>query len=229
MCSRRPLHPRIYALGYSLLSGGETIIVCLVVLDLLTNNWTQIIVDTIRCLDYQTTMVNRVSTDKIIGILALMWEHVDKKQYDLRELVIKILSRIGYSTSAIIADKDYNHETNQFSPICSVLDKVTLTLQQTKYEISIGNKKCVLTAFQKKLWNALECKKILGVSAPTSAGKSYTIQLATARKMLAEKMDVIYIVPTLSLLNQVVEDYHELLIQVGITDYIITSNLMISV
>lgn len=25
MCSRRPLHPRIYALGYSLLSGGETI------------------------------------------------------------------------------------------------------------------------------------------------------------------------------------------------------------
>lgn len=52
-------------------------------------------------------MVNRVSTDKIIGILALMWEHVDKKQYDLRELVIKILSRIGYSTSAIIADKDY--------------------------------------------------------------------------------------------------------------------------
>lgn len=50
---------------------------------------------------------------------------------------------------------------------------------------------------------------------------------ATARKMLAEKMDVIYIVPTLSLLNQVVEDYHELLIQVGITDYIITSNLMI--
>lgn len=187
----------------------------------------RLIVDTIRCLDYQTTMVNRVSTDKIIGILALMWEHVDKKQYDLRELVIKILSRIGYSTSAIIADKDYNHETNQFSPICSVLDKVTLTLQQAKYEISIGNKKCVLTAFQKKLWDALECKKILGVSAPTSAGKSYTIQLDTARKMLAEKMDVIYIVPTLSLLNQVVEDYHELLIQVGITDYIITSNLMI--
>lgn len=36
-----------------------------------------------------------------------------------------------------------------------------------------------------------------------------------------------YIVPTLSLLNQVVEDYHELLIQVGITDYIITSNLMV--
>lgn len=187
----------------------------------------RLIVDTIRCLDYQTTMVNRVSTDKIIGILALMWEHVDKKQYDLRELVIKILSRIGYSTSAIIADKDYNHETNQFSPICSVLDKVTLTLQQAKYGISIGNKKCVLTAFQKKLWNALECKKILGVSAPTSAGKSYTIQLDTARKMLAEKMDVIYIVPTLSLLNQVVEDYHELLTQVGITDYIITSNLMI--
>lgn len=75
--------------------------------------------------------------------------------------------------------------------------------------------------------NALECKKILGVSAPTSAGKSYVIQLDTARKMLKEKLDVIYIVPTLSLLNQVVEDYHVLLTQVGITDYIITSNLMI--
>lgn len=187
----------------------------------------QLIVDTIRCLDYQTTIINRVSPDKIIAILALMWEHVDKKQYDLRELVIKILSRIGYSTSAIIADKDYNHETNQFSPICSVLDKVTLTLQQARYEISVGNKICVLTDFQKRFWNALECKKILGVSAPTSAGKSYVIQLDTARKMLKEKLDVIYIVPTLSLLNQVVEDYHVLLTQVGITDYIITSNLMV--
>ena len=37
------------------------------------------------------------------------------------------------------------------------------------------------------------------------------------------------IVPILSLLNQVVEDYHELLIQVGITDYIITSRTMFEV
>ena len=102
-----------------------------------------------------------------------------------------------------------------------------LKAKQARYEISVGNKICVLTDFQKRFWNALECKKILGVSAPTSAGKSYVIQLDTARKMLKEKLDVIYIVPTLSLLNQVVEDYHVLLTQVGITDYIITSNLMI--
>ena len=40
------------------------------------------------------------------------------------EQLLRIIQSIGYSTSAIIADKDYNHETNQFSPICSVLDKV---------------------------------------------------------------------------------------------------------
>lgn len=37
---------------------------------------------------------------------------------------------------------------------------------------------------------------------------SYVIQLNTAEKMRTGKLDVIYIVPTLSLLNQVVEDYH---------------------
>ena len=56
---------------------------------------------------------------------------------------------------------------------------------------------------------------------------SYVIQLNTAEKMRTGKLDVIYIVPTLSLLNQVVEDYHTLLTQVGGIDYIITSNLTV--
>ncbi len=187
----------------------------------------QLILNTIRCLDYQTTMVSHTDSDKIIAILALMWEHIDKDQYDIKELVIKLLSRIGYPTSAIIADADYDYKNNQFSPIYSVLDKVTLTLQQERYEIVVGSKNCILTDYQKKLWDALERRKILGVSAPTSAGKSYIIQLNTVKKMLTSKLDVIYIVPTLSLLNQVIEDYHTLLMQVGGIDYIITSNLTI--
>ena len=187
----------------------------------------RLIVETVRCLDYQTTMADQMDPDKIIAILALMWEHIDKSQYDIRELAIKILSRIGYPTSAIIVDAGYDYKDNQFSPICSAFDKVTLTLQQERYEVVVGNKKCILTNFQKKLWNELGSKKILGVSAPTSAGKSYVIQLNTAEKMRTGKLDVIYIVPTLSLLNQVVEDYHTLLTQVGGIDYIITSNLTV--
>ena len=49
----------------------------------------QLILKTIRTIDYETTMVSPVNVNKVISLLALMWEHIDKKKYDIKDFVIK--------------------------------------------------------------------------------------------------------------------------------------------
>lgn len=185
----------------------------------------ELILDTIRLIDRETTTAHSVDINCIITLLALMWEHVDKERYTLRDFVLKITTRIGYPTSAIIADYGYDASTGTFSTTNSLIEQCTLTLQQSRYEVCVGEKKFLLTEFQKRLWDALESDPVVGISAPTSAGKSFVILLKTIKKMLHGSTDIVYIVPTLSLLNQVTEDYNNMLKQVGVTDYLITNNL----
>lgn len=187
----------------------------------------QLILNTIRVIDRETTMASSPDINAIIALLALMWEHVDKDKYDLKDFIFKILSRIGYPTSAIITDSGFDAKTSQFSATSSIFDKCTLTLQQTRNEVLVGNNSFLLTDFQKQLWDTLENQHLVGISAPTSAGKSFVILIKTVNKMLHDSYDIIYIVPTLSLLNQVTEDYNNLLNKTNVQDYLITNNLAI--
>lgn len=187
----------------------------------------ELILNTIRIIDHETVMADSVDVNAIITLLALMWEHIDKEKYDLKDFILKILSRIGYPTAAIIVDKGFNIEQGQFSATASAFDMCTITLQQSRSEVYVGKKSFLLTSFQKKLWNDLDRKRLLGISAPTSAGKSFVILLKTIEKMFRGPLDIIYIVPTLSLLNQVTEDYNRLLTETHLNDYLITNSLAI--
>ncbi len=186
-----------------------------------------LILDTVRVLDRETSVNLDFDSNKVIAILALLWEHADSATYDLKDFLLKILSRIGYPTSAIIADNEFSNDLCQFSPVKSILDKYALTLHQSKYEVSVGKQHFLLTSFQKRLWDALEANKAVGISAPTSAGKSFAILIKTIEKMLRDSLDIIYIVPTLSLLNQVTEDYNSMLLRIGAEEYLITNNLAV--
>lgn len=68
------------------------------------------------------------------------------------------------------------------------------------------------TKFQSKLWNSLKDKKNIAISAPTSAGKSFIIK-KYIYELLEENnhKDIIYIVPTKALINQVSSDIHLLI------------------
>ena len=79
-----------------------------------------LILDTIRVLDKETSMNPSFNSNKIIAILALLWEHTDSNVYDLKDFLLKILSRIGYPTSAIIADNEFSNDLCQFSPVKSL-------------------------------------------------------------------------------------------------------------
>ena len=100
----------------------------------------ELILNTIRCLDYETSVVKNPSVNYVITIMALMWEYIDHEKYDIRKIVVKFLSRIGYPTSAIIADDKFDRKKNMFSPLGSVLEQLFATLNQEKNSIIVNER-----------------------------------------------------------------------------------------
>lgn len=186
-----------------------------------------LIYQTIRCLDYETTMKRAPETNYVITVIGLMWEHTDHEIYDLRQIIIKFLSRIGYPTSAIVCDKNFDKDTSSFRKLDSWLDELVLTMYQELNEIEICGHAYLLTNFQKSIWDSMENDKILGISAPTSAGKSFVILLRLLKMLNEHHLDVVYIVPTLSLVNQVTEDFNRGIKKLNIKNCLITNNFVL--
>lgn len=184
----------------------------------------ELIMDTIRCIDHESIMEKTPSVNYIITVIGLMWEHIDHDKYDLKKVIIKFLSRVGYPTSAIICDKDFDKHEGCFSKLDSWIDEVTTTINQMRNEVMVADKKYLLTDYQKQIWDSMDNDKILGISAPTSAGKSFVILLKLVNRLIDDNIDVVYIVPTLSLLNQVTEDFNRELKNVGVKDYWISNS-----
>lgn len=162
---------------------------------------------TLRFLDRETIKEQGVDTNFVISVIALIWEHIDHEEYDIRPIVIRFLARVGYSTSAIITDKNFDRDKCQFASIGSVIDEIVTSALINKNEIMIGNNNYILTDFQYAIWNSLNREKHICISAPTSAGKSFVILLNLVGRLLTDEFDIVYIVPTLSLVNQVTEDF----------------------
>lgn len=169
----------------------------------------ELISKVIRCLDYETTIPINPDINYIITIFALIWEYVEHDKYNLQKIAVKFLSRIGYSTSAIITDSGFDRNNCMFSSLESPLEELFATLNQAENIVFIGKKKFILTKFQMDIWNSIENDNMIGISAPTSAGKSFVILLKLLEKLKKENFDIIYIVPTLSLLNQVITDFNK--------------------
>lgn len=169
----------------------------------------ELIYDTIRCLDYETTISQAPSINYVITVIALMWEYADHTKYDIRKVIVKFLSRIGYPTSAIIADNDFDYENCAFSSLDSAMEHLLATLNQERNSVVVNGHKYLLTNFQMEIWCNMDSEKLIGISAPTSAGKSFVILLKLLDKLSKENFDIVYIIPTLSLLNQVSEDFNK--------------------
>ena len=176
----------------------------------------ELIYDTIRCLDYETAISHAPSINYVITVIALMWEYADHTKYDIRKVIVKFLSRIGYPTSAIIADNDFDYENCSFSSLDSAIEHLLATLNQERNSVVVNGHKYLLTNFQMEIWSNMDSEKLIGVSAPTSAGKSFVILLKLLDKLSRENFDIVYIIPTLSLLNQVSEDFNKAIRKLGI-------------
>lgn len=180
--------------------------------DLIDN---ELLYRTIGMLDELSRVDDEISRKVIIMASAILWSYKDNAWDGLREYLLLILSRSGFAPSSIMIDEKYG-EDSKFESFSSFVNELYTTIYHIKNEIIIQNKKFLLTRFQKEVWSKLEYLKLLGISAPTSAGKSFII-LLKAMQMLCEKEgNVIYVVPTLSLVAQVSADFNTQLKQFGL-------------
>ncbi|WP_346859445.1 DEAD/DEAH box helicase [uncultured Draconibacterium sp.] len=159
----------------------------------------------------------------VITISALLWTYKKESWEGLYDFLIVILSRSGFSPSAIMIDDNYDSVNKQFSGLSSLISSLTVTLQQIEHEIFIKDKNFLITGFQLKVWRKMSTKSLLGISAPTSAGKSFIILLKAIEKILEKDGNIIYIVPTLSLVSQVSSDFSIQLKSFGLNHYRIST------
>lgn len=180
----------------------------------------ELLLSSIRLLDDMSIKPNEENNRKIILICAILWEHTEKKYDGLRDILVRFLSRIGYFTSSFILDETYDEKINELKPLNSIISQLMVTSNNLKYEVEIKNKTYVLTDFQKRVWDEIEKKNtVIGVSAPTSAGKSFVILLKIIDYIINEDYEIVYIVPTLSLVNQVMKDFKEKIEEFNIENY----------
>lgn len=146
-----------------------------------------------------------------IMIVALLWTHSDEPiKDDLRQIITPILASMGFSPSNLMLDEGLKRD-GIYSPIASYLDKLRIITHEFKNEIKVAGTSYILTEFQSQLWRVIEENKLIGISAPTSAGKSFLIYLKIIDLISQQKTRIVYVVPTLSLISQVTSDLTHLL------------------
>ncbi|WP_276484762.1 DEAD/DEAH box helicase [Paraflavitalea pollutisoli] len=160
----------------------------------------------------------------LIGIAALLWNYKDPAWDGLRDHLLLLLSRAGFGPSTIMLDREYSRQEKTYSFGTGLMNSYAVGLAQARNEIFVGGVRFMLTDFQKELWDSLRDGRLVGISAPTSAGKSFLILLKAIEQILEDYGTVVYIVPTLSLVNQVVGDFRKMLNQFGLQDYSIETS-----
>ncbi|MDF3918504.1 DEAD/DEAH box helicase [Salinicola salarius] len=146
-----------------------------------------------------------------ITIVSLLWTHSDPAIKDnLRQIITPILASMGFSPSNIMLDEQLRSE-GVYSPLNSYIDKLRVLIHDRKNQVSVGEIKYTLTGFQSELWQAIERNRLVGISAPTSAGKSFLIYLKIIDMLKKGACRFVYVVPTLSLISQVTSDISKLI------------------
>ncbi|MFK4753767.1 DEAD/DEAH box helicase [Oceanobacter antarcticus] len=138
-------------------------------------------------------------------ICALLWEHRQDHWLALSSSLIRILNKIGLSPSAQMVDVGYDGDTQIHSPLGSLISELTVNKNIIEHEVTIGEgQTIILSSFQKRMWDLMSGEfPRIGVSAPTSAGKSFVLIAKIIDICYASPSDIFFIVPTITLINQV--------------------------
>ncbi|RYZ83844.1 MAG: DEAD/DEAH box helicase, partial [Proteobacteria bacterium] len=167
--------------------------------------------------------VSRAKTQEakrlVVISTAILWTYRKANWDGLREFIMLALCRVGYPPSTAMVDSDYNANGRVYSGLDSLLNQFAISVFQLDHEIFVQDQKYLVTDFQKNVWNKLSNVKLLGISAPTSAGKSFIILLKAVDLILKQPGNIIYIVPTLSLVAQVSADFNIQLKKFGLENY----------
>lgn len=175
--------------------------------------------EAISVLNELSVKTDEKSKKQLIAICALLWTYRKEEWGGLKDYLILFLSRSGFGPSSIMIDSEYSFADKKFSFGESLLNQYAVTLAQVKNEIKVGDSIFLLSDFQKGIWESIDNNSLIGISAPTSAGKSYLILLKAIDLIKKKSGIVIYVVPTLSLVSQVTTDFRKLLDDFELSEY----------
>lgn len=165
-------------------------------------------IESIGLIDSLSRMDDEKARKKVVTIAALLWTYKHSEWTEgLKDILILALSRTGFAPSARMVDEGFSKDTGTYSSMGSVFNQYAVALHHFQYEIIVAGKAYTVTKFQKGAWEKLKKNSILGLSAPTSAGKSFIILLKAIELLHSKDTTVVYIVPTLSLVSQVYTDF----------------------
>ncbi|MDO8725919.1 MAG: DEAD/DEAH box helicase, partial [Candidatus Methanoperedens sp.] len=158
--------------------------------------------------------------NKFITICGLLWEHRKDEWKALPSFLVQLLIRMGFGPSAKMVDSYFNDSPDQFNSIGSFISELYLTRKLIEYEVIVGKDNTLLLSdFQKRMWEAIDKYNRLGISAPTSAGKSFVLVNKLVEILINNPGEVVYIVPTKSLINQVSNDIRKTFKKYNLDNY----------
>lgn len=181
--------------------------------------------DAVRLLNFvEQKSRNKALDDKTqdlcITICGLLWENRKKEWEALPSFLVQALIRLGYAPSAKMVDLSFDEEKDQFGSLGSIISELYSTKRLIEYEVTVGEDySLVLSDFQKRMWDCIDEYDRLGISAPTSAGKSYVLVNKLVDILYKSPGEIVYIVPTKSLINQVTNDIRKTLRRYKLSNY----------
>ncbi|WP_165838215.1 DEAD/DEAH box helicase [Pontibacter arcticus] len=147
-----------------------------------------------------------------LTICGLVWEHKNKAWDNLPSFLMQVLSRLGLIPSARMVDLNYNIENQEFSNLGSLIAQFAFESKLLECETQVIDDYFItLSTFQKRMWDLIDQKNRIGISAPTSAGKSYVLANKIVHHLHLHGGSCIYVVPTITLINQVSSDLRRLI------------------
>ncbi|WP_019531310.1 DEAD/DEAH box helicase [Dasania marina] len=131
-----------------------------------------------------------------------------------------ILSRIGnFPSRSLLRDRHVSSNSGAMSPALK-LESIAREAENTIYMDE--ERSTLLTDFQYKFLRSLDNEESLSVSAPTSAGKSFVLNLDLVRKIKADSgQSIVYVVPTRALISEVSYRIRTTLRNEGLGDVIV--------
>jgi hypothetical protein len=127
---------------------------------------------------------------------------------EVSEISELILSRVGnFPAKRLLIDRSLSAANSRKDAFFEMEELI----RERENTFTDGDNSCALTDFQVRLLDSLRAKSYVSVSAPTSAGKSFTLELDLLRRLRkAHQYVAVYLVPTRALIRQVSLDLIEL-------------------
>lgn len=145
----------------------------------------------------------------------------NKSNFEQKAASIYILEKLSNNRAYELAIKKGLIESGLLKTIPLKL-KFEINKEKFKNSIEVNNKILTLNKFQKEVFDKAEIMDALSISAPTSSGKSFILYQLIAKRIEHIK-NLIYVVPTRALVDQVEDDINKILCNYEFKDFSVSS------